>query len=206
MHAIEGRRTTLRTDDRPLVFMFTQKTEKLLDRQARHIAFLSKFLHDVEHVSGESNVVPDALSRLELAALLQDSPDLNQWATDQANDAELQKILSGNTPTSLLLNARTTTSGPSILTRPTTGRGFSYQRYTGRTRFRHYMDRPTAALRRRLDLLKTVFADQAWIAIYDCGPDHVKNVKNQRYISTPSRHSRHLPFRIVVWGTFTSTW
>lgn len=112
MHSIEGRHTTLRTNHRPLVFMFTQKAEKLLDRQARHIAFLSQFLHDVEHVSGESNVVPDALSRLELAELHQDSPDLNQWAIDQANDTELQGILSGNTPTSLVLDARKTPSGP----------------------------------------------------------------------------------------------
>lgn len=49
--------------------MFFQKVEKLIARQARHVAFLSQLIHDVEHVSGKSNVVPDALSRLELATL-----------------------------------------------------------------------------------------------------------------------------------------
>jgi len=56
---------TLRIDHRPLLFMFSQKAEKLIDRQARHVAFLSQFFHEIEHVSGER----DALLRLELAAL-----------------------------------------------------------------------------------------------------------------------------------------
>jgi cleavage and polyadenylation specificity factor subunit 1 len=34
VHKIEGRHVTLRTDHRPLLFMFTQKTEKLIDRQS----------------------------------------------------------------------------------------------------------------------------------------------------------------------------
>lgn len=81
--------------------MFSQKTEKLLDRQARYIAFLSQFLHKVEHVSGERNVVPDALSRLEILALTHDPPDLDQWAIYgyQAGDAKLSKILLGCTLT-----------------------------------------------------------------------------------------------------------
>lgn len=69
VNSIEGRTTTLRTDHRPSLFMFFQKVEKLIARQARHVAFLSQLIHDVEHVSGKSNVVPDALSRLELATL-----------------------------------------------------------------------------------------------------------------------------------------
>lgn len=87
--------------------MFSQKTEKLLDRQARYIAFLSQFLHKVEHVSGERNVVPDALSRLEILALTHDPPDLDQWAIYgyQAGDAKLSKILLGCTLTSLSLRA-----------------------------------------------------------------------------------------------------
>lgn len=62
--------------------MFSQKMEKLIDRQARHVAFLSQLFHKVEHVSGESNVVPDALSRLELATLENGLPDLDQWSLD----------------------------------------------------------------------------------------------------------------------------
>lgn len=112
VHAIEGRRATLRTDHRPLLFIFTQKAEKLIDRQARHVAFLSQFFHEIEHISGECNVVPDALSRLELATLEDGLPNLDQWAVDQANNAELQDIVSGNTESSLELEARQTTNGP----------------------------------------------------------------------------------------------
>lgn len=112
VHSIEGRPTTLRTDHRPLLFMFSQKMEKLIDRQARHIAFLSQLFHNVEHISGESNVVPDALSRLELATLNNGLPDLDQWALDQANDTELQNIISGCSKTSLTLEARQTKNGP----------------------------------------------------------------------------------------------
>lgn len=78
LHAIEGRHVTLRTDHRPLLFMFSQKAEKLIDRQARHVAFSSQFFHEIEHVSGERNIVPDALSRLELATLEDGLPDLNR--------------------------------------------------------------------------------------------------------------------------------
>lgn len=107
VHSIEGRPKTPRTYHRPLLFMFSQKMEKLIDRQARHVAFLSQLFHNVEYVSGESNVVPDALSRLELATFENGLPDL-----DQANDSELQDIISGTIKTLLILGARQTINGP----------------------------------------------------------------------------------------------
>jgi len=91
--------------------MFSQKAEKLIDRQARHIAFLSQYFHEIEHISGELNVIPDALSRLELAACDDRLPDLEQWTTDQASDTELQDILTGRTESSLELDSRQTATG-----------------------------------------------------------------------------------------------
>lgn len=41
LHIIEGRTATLLTDHKPLVYMFTLKAEKNIDRQIRHISFLS---------------------------------------------------------------------------------------------------------------------------------------------------------------------
>jgi len=58
--------------------MFSRKAEKLIDRQARHIAFLSQYFDEIKHVSGERNTVPDAPSRLELAMFDHRLPDLDQ--------------------------------------------------------------------------------------------------------------------------------
>lgn len=92
--------------------MFSQKQEKIVDRQARHVSFLSQFIHDVEHVSGAVNIVPDAPSRLELSAVDQELPNIDQWATNQTSDTELQSILSGAMETSLVLHSQQTANGP----------------------------------------------------------------------------------------------
>lgn len=102
LHIIEGQTTTLLTDHKPLVYMFmcTLKAEKNIDRQIRHISFLSQHIHAVEHIQGEKNIVPDTLSRLEVSELPV-LPDLKQWSLDQAADPELQKVLSGSIKSSL---------------------------------------------------------------------------------------------------------
>lgn len=82
LHAIEGRLTTLLTDYKPLTYMFTQKTEKIVDRQIQHITFLSKYINHVEHLQGNKNIVPDALSRLGVSATRVLLPDLKQWSSD----------------------------------------------------------------------------------------------------------------------------
>lgn len=110
VHMIEGRNTTLRTDHKPLTYMFTLKTEKIIDRQVRQISFLSQFLHGVEYVQGKDNVVPDALSRIEIAESTE-LPSLRQWARDQANDPQLQRIITDNSASSLQLLPRTTPDG-----------------------------------------------------------------------------------------------
>lgn len=110
LYAIEGHITTLRTDHKPLMYMFTHKTEKCIDRQVRHISFLSQHIHSVEHVSGENNVVPDALSRWEVAET-QELPSVKQWAADQSTDPELQNLLSGTVKSSLQLQSRNTADG-----------------------------------------------------------------------------------------------
>jgi len=39
LHTIEGRTTTLRTDHKPLLYMFSTKIYKHSDRQSRYISF-----------------------------------------------------------------------------------------------------------------------------------------------------------------------
>lgn len=110
VHLIEGRHTTLRTDHKPLTYMFTLKTEKIVDRQVRQISFMSQFFHDVEYVQGKDNTVPDALSRIEIAESTE-LPTLRQWALDQAADPQLQQIIADNTTSSLRIQPRESDDG-----------------------------------------------------------------------------------------------
>lgn len=91
--------------------MFTQKSEKVNDRQIRQITFLSQFISHVEHLQGDKNIVPDALSRLEVSASQVMLPNLKQWSVDQANDPELKEILSGATQSALKIEPRSTAEG-----------------------------------------------------------------------------------------------
>ncbi|KAF0772627.1 Uncharacterized protein FWK35_00001963, partial [Aphis craccivora] len=82
------RHTTLRTDHRPLTFAFSLKTETIIDRR--------QFFHDVEYVHGKDNVVPDALSRLEIAETTELGTglgDLRQWSLDQTAGPQLQHMI-----------------------------------------------------------------------------------------------------------------
>lgn len=46
LHTIEGRNTTLHTDHKPLLYMFTTRTDKhYCDRQSRYVSFLAQFIH-----------------------------------------------------------------------------------------------------------------------------------------------------------------
>jgi len=68
-------------------------------------------VHSVEHIDGAHNVVADALSRLEVAHSSTTSPDLSQFAADQALDSELKKLLDGSTPSSCRLVPQQTEHG-----------------------------------------------------------------------------------------------
>jgi len=74
--------------------MFTVKTDKYSDKQLRHISFIAQFVQQVEHIQGDKNVVPDALSRIETVTLDAQLPDATTLSKDQAEDPELQRILS----------------------------------------------------------------------------------------------------------------
>lgn len=111
LHTIEGRTTTLRTDHKPLLYMFATKSDKHSDRQARYISFLAQFMHMVEHVDGARNVIPDALSRLEVACNNTTIPDLSQFTADQTRDPELKKLLDGSTLSSCRLLPQQTEYG-----------------------------------------------------------------------------------------------
>lgn len=93
-HMLEGRKFTIFTDQKPLIFAFKQKSEKCSPRQLRHLDFISQFSTDIQHVSGNSNTIADVLSRIEIDGVSK-TPVLNykQIAEEQLCDKEFQKLL-----------------------------------------------------------------------------------------------------------------
>ena len=85
---VEGRSFTAFTDHKPLVGTMTNAVDRS-PRQTRHLSFVAEFTNDVQHVSGQDNVVADALSRTPaIAAVL--SPEIyRQLAADQATSDEI---------------------------------------------------------------------------------------------------------------------
>ena len=66
---LEGRDFTVYTDHKPLVAAMKKKSELKSGRQSRHLATISEFTTDIQHVTGKENVVADALSRAPVSQL-----------------------------------------------------------------------------------------------------------------------------------------
>jgi cleavage and polyadenylation specificity factor subunit 1 len=64
-HMLEARHFTILTDLKPLTYAFQQKRDKCSPRQFNHLDFIAQFTTDIRHISGQDNVVADALSRVE---------------------------------------------------------------------------------------------------------------------------------------------
>jgi len=94
-HLIRGYDVTLVTDHRPLVNMFTTKKRILLERRSRQIEFISQFTTNIPHISGASNVVADAISRLEVAAI-QKTLTLKEIADAQIADEDIVELQKSN--------------------------------------------------------------------------------------------------------------
>lgn len=92
-HFVEGRPFTVFTDHKPIVFAFRKKDGQCSPRQFRYLDLIAQFTTDIRHVSGENNVVADALSRIEE---VQTAVDWQALAEAQKHDAELKSFLSGN--------------------------------------------------------------------------------------------------------------
>jgi cleavage and polyadenylation specificity factor subunit 1 len=64
-HMLEARHFTIFTDHKPITYAFQQKWDKCSPRQFNHLDFVAQFTTDIRHISGQANVVADALSRVE---------------------------------------------------------------------------------------------------------------------------------------------
>jgi cleavage and polyadenylation specificity factor subunit 1 len=89
-HMLEARHFTVFTGHNPLTYAFQQKRDKCSPRQFNHLDFTAQFTTAIRHISGQNNIVADALSRVEsvFAPLSFDA-----LATAQTSDDELQTLL-----------------------------------------------------------------------------------------------------------------
>ncbi|GFW65898.1 retrovirus-related Pol polyprotein from transposon 297 [Trichonephila clavipes] len=69
-HMLEGREFIIYTDQKPLTYAFKQKPDKCTPRQLRHLGYISQFSTDIRYVVGTENKVADALSRVEIDAII----------------------------------------------------------------------------------------------------------------------------------------
>jgi hypothetical protein len=79
-----------RPHNSPLTFAFQQKRDKCSPRQFNHLDFISQFTTDIRHISGQKNVVADALSRVKSVTA---PPSFDALATAQTRDDALQTLL-----------------------------------------------------------------------------------------------------------------
>lgn len=86
-HLLEGRNFVIYTDHKPITFAFRQKNEKASPRQFRQLQYISQFSTDIRHISGQQNIVADALSRNENAII-----DYEKIAECQNEDNDLEQL------------------------------------------------------------------------------------------------------------------
>ena len=60
-HLLEGRKFTLFTDHKPLVGMMAKASDSWSAMQARHLAPISEYTTDIQHLDGKVNIMADAL-------------------------------------------------------------------------------------------------------------------------------------------------
>lgn len=88
---VEGRHFTVFTDHQPLIFAFNQNLEKASPQQLRHLDYIGQYSTEIKHVSGNENVVADALSRVE-AISFPTNINYDEIADEHMRDTELNLI------------------------------------------------------------------------------------------------------------------
>ena len=96
-HYLEGREFHILTDHKPLTHALSASPDRYSPREIRHLDFISQFTSDIRHVSGDANVVADALSRIDVNSLTNSqSLDFSLLSQAQADDPELATLHSSS--------------------------------------------------------------------------------------------------------------
>lgn len=117
---LEGRSFTAYVDHKPLTFAMSKVTEPWSARQQRHLASISEFTTDIQHVAGKSNLVADCLSRV-LVCPVHLGVDFAAMAADQPGDPGIIALRSSGTGLRLE-DAVVQDGGPALLCDVSTGR------------------------------------------------------------------------------------
>jgi cleavage and polyadenylation specificity factor subunit 1 len=67
-YILEGRSFVIFTDHKPLVGTLHRRSDPISARQQRHLSFIAEFAPSIRHITGESNIVADTLSRAQASA------------------------------------------------------------------------------------------------------------------------------------------
>ena len=88
-HFLEGREFHVFTDHKQLTFALNIRSDRHSPRQARQLDYISQFTSNIRHIQGSDNPVADALSHIEINALLSGQPptvDYTAMAKTQSID------------------------------------------------------------------------------------------------------------------------
>ena len=91
---LEGRHCVVFTAHKPIIASFRKRADHS-PRQSRQFSFLSEFIDDIIHISGDSNVVADCLSRHEVEEVSTDQPKFISAVT--CDPFDLQSIAKAQT-------------------------------------------------------------------------------------------------------------
>ena len=94
---LQGREFTLFVDHLPLVHAMQADTPRQNARQARHLALISEYTTDIQHIAGIKNIVADTLSRVQINAIFQHAQhiDWTRFAEAQKSDVAVQALAEG---------------------------------------------------------------------------------------------------------------
>ena len=96
-HFLEDRLFHILTDHKPLSFALHTRSDRHSPRQARQLDYIAQFTSSIRHVHGLDNVVVDALSQIEINALISGNPptvDVAAIAQAQATDPQVRALQS----------------------------------------------------------------------------------------------------------------
>lgn len=118
-HMLEGRNFVVYTDHKPLIHAFQQRSDKASPRQLRHLDFIGQFTTAIKHISGDDNVVADALSRI-CGFSIPSQIDFEELSRAQTDDEELKQLMN----TSSLVMRKCIIPGTDTMLHCDTARGF----------------------------------------------------------------------------------